>query len=399
MTVHDLMKADGIQLKRVASTNGGEFAGPCPRCGGTDRFICWPCNGKTGRFWCRGCGINGDAIQYLRDFRDMSFRQACQTLGLETKLKSNLSSIQDIKLINAPWEPKEAEEPNNLWKQKAKDFIEASTKSLEGNTKTMEYLYGRGLNKETIKQTRLGWNPSTIYCSRSSWGLPERFNEKGENVKHWIPDGHVIPFFYNDKPLKLKVRIGKRAKTAQPYCQVAGSMNTPMLLGCEAPVVIVESELDALLINQETESLVSVAATGSAKIKPDLESYSIFKSAPLILVSLDTNDKAGYEGWLWWKEHFTQAKRWPVIKGKDPGEAWKNGLDIRNWIEAGLDNLKTDTKALVSSKDTVSTQTRHHEKDIIPEQCHGCWAHYENGYCCKEVQVVPCSKAFSFCFF
>ena len=31
-----------VQLRRVASTNGGEWAGPCPFCGGHDRFRVWP---------------------------------------------------------------------------------------------------------------------------------------------------------------------------------------------------------------------------------------------------------------------------------------------------------------------------------------------------------------------
>ncbi len=34
--------------------------------------------------------------------------------------------------------------------------------------------------------------------------------------------------------------------------------------------------------------------------------------------------------------YFKYAKRWPVIKGKDPCEAFQSGLDIRSWIIAGL---------------------------------------------------------------
>ena len=29
-------------LRKVAATNGGEWAGPCPFCGGDDRFRLWP---------------------------------------------------------------------------------------------------------------------------------------------------------------------------------------------------------------------------------------------------------------------------------------------------------------------------------------------------------------------
>jgi DNA primase len=42
------------RLRRVASTNGGEWAGPCPWCGGTDRFRVWPYAARP-RYWCRQC--------------------------------------------------------------------------------------------------------------------------------------------------------------------------------------------------------------------------------------------------------------------------------------------------------------------------------------------------------
>jgi hypothetical protein len=39
--------------------------------------------------------------------------------------------------------------------------------------------------------------------------------------------------------------------------------------------------------------------------------------------------------WLWWQKHFKQSRRWPTIKGKDLGEAYKNGVKIRDWVMAG----------------------------------------------------------------
>jgi hypothetical protein len=37
MNILDLAEKH-VDLKRVASTKGGEYAGPCPGCGGDDRF-------------------------------------------------------------------------------------------------------------------------------------------------------------------------------------------------------------------------------------------------------------------------------------------------------------------------------------------------------------------------
>ena len=50
-------------LVRIASTRGGEYAGPCPFCGGTDRFHVQP---VTGKWFCRTCTPRGgDTIDYV----------------------------------------------------------------------------------------------------------------------------------------------------------------------------------------------------------------------------------------------------------------------------------------------------------------------------------------------
>ncbi len=48
-----------------------EWAGPCPDCGGRDRFLVWPDRPRGGAFLCRGCGAKGDGIQFLRQVYGM----------------------------------------------------------------------------------------------------------------------------------------------------------------------------------------------------------------------------------------------------------------------------------------------------------------------------------------
>ena len=57
MNLVDLIGRD-TTLRKVASTHGGEYAGPCPWCGGEDRFRVWPYADRPG-YWCRQCGKNG----------------------------------------------------------------------------------------------------------------------------------------------------------------------------------------------------------------------------------------------------------------------------------------------------------------------------------------------------
>jgi hypothetical protein len=63
----------GIKLKR----SSGELIGPCPRCGGTDRF------GVSLRkqiFNCRGCGAAGDVIDLVQFLDGVSWGEAIKTL-------------------------------------------------------------------------------------------------------------------------------------------------------------------------------------------------------------------------------------------------------------------------------------------------------------------------------
>ena len=75
----DLAQHIGGLKKKTAD----EYAGPCPWCGGTDRFLVWPSDGDTGGFWCRRCGRKGDGIDYLRDAEDLSFQEACEVAHCE----------------------------------------------------------------------------------------------------------------------------------------------------------------------------------------------------------------------------------------------------------------------------------------------------------------------------
>ena len=79
-------------LKKVASTNGGEYGHvPCPSCGGEDRFYVQPHHpdGK-GRFYCRQCTPDGgDAIAYVQLMDGLTFPQALAALGIKANGSQN----------------------------------------------------------------------------------------------------------------------------------------------------------------------------------------------------------------------------------------------------------------------------------------------------------------------
>jgi len=70
----DLLALCGSELTRVANTNGGEYAGPCPFCGGEDRFHLQPYTESGSRWFCRQC--TGDPqVGYWRDIFDFVMRR------------------------------------------------------------------------------------------------------------------------------------------------------------------------------------------------------------------------------------------------------------------------------------------------------------------------------------
>src|SRR6266487_4070432 len=87
------------RFQRVASTHGGEWAGPCPWCRGTDRFRIWPNRDPHAIvYWCRQCGKHGDVIQFLREKEGLSFGEACAKAGLS----GNGKGAMDLQCLLRP---------------------------------------------------------------------------------------------------------------------------------------------------------------------------------------------------------------------------------------------------------------------------------------------------------
>jgi hypothetical protein len=79
----DLIGRD-TPLVRIAGTRGGEWAGPCPFCGGQDRLHVQPAY-QGGRWFCRQCAPRGgDAIDYLRRRDRLTFHEALSRLAVLT---------------------------------------------------------------------------------------------------------------------------------------------------------------------------------------------------------------------------------------------------------------------------------------------------------------------------
>ena len=333
MTLLDLVHFDGLVMKKTATTNGGEYAGPCPWCGGSDRFRVWP-EDRDGRYWCRGCGKSGDAIQYLRDYREMSYRNACELLNITPAEPRHDEGRQE----RPTFTPKEPTPPPLTWTVKATAFLEMSQAALwtEAGDDARAFLYGKGLNDDTIKRAGLGWSALDYYRTRESWGLPVALKDDGTSKRLWIPVGLVIPCFVDDYLLsRLRIR---RHEGIPRYIVVPGSDTRPMSWDTDKEaIVIVESELDGMLLTQEVGDLAAVVALGSVSARPDATTHELLCRAQIILLALDSDDAGGKSSWSFWNDTYgMKVKRWPCVEGKDPSEAWQKGMNVRDWIIAGI---------------------------------------------------------------
>lgn len=340
-----------VNLKKASSTHGGEWWGPCPDCGGTDRFHVWPNqNDGKGGYWCRGCGRAGDNIQFLIDFEGMNFKDACAYLNIERPEQHPDPRPAPEK---PAFTPAQYHSPADLWQAKAEKFITWAQEQLKNNRLQMDWLAARGINQSAAEAARLGWNPGEngkdIFRTRKAWGLPELLKEDGKPRMLWIPRGLVVPYI-SEVVQRIRIRRPEELRAPdekKPYYILPGSSMSTMVIGADRQAfVIIESELDGIACATATD-LAGAIALGTLEGKPDAGAYAILKDAVQILNALDYGDqgggkKASERAMKWWSDNFNdKCDRWPVPKGKDPGEAYKMGIDLKSWIEAGLPPVVT----------------------------------------------------------
>lgn len=367
MNIFDLAQQK-VNLKKVSTTNGGEWQGPCPWCGGTDRFHVWP---EKGTYWCRGCEKSGDAIQFLRDFEGKTFREACDYLNITMEQRPSEPKPRTQK---PQFTPATHQSPAQIWQHRAETFIAWAHANLKQNPDVMKWLAERGISAAAVDHHRLGWNPGEngkdIYRPRKTWGLPDEIKQDtGRPKKLWIPIGLVIPDITDNIIIRIRVR---RPEGEPRYYVIPGSSMSIMIIGVDRKAfVIVESELDGIACAAATE-LCGAMAMGSSHTKPDAAAYELLKNTTHILNALDY-DKAGATAMQWWDEQYGEkCDRWPVPQGKDPGEAYRLGTDLSAWIRAGLPPSITlgenNKKIVIPTRGTIAAEAGIQSADVISSE-------------------------------
>lgn len=354
----------------VLRKSGANHVGKCPVCGGSDDTTRFVVNSASDFCHCYSCGFNADPVRFLRQIEGKTCPEAHRILGLTCERaecpvwdkcsrgrgeRTDLPAVAPVRQAR-PTGPviHQADTPAEKWQHKAAELVEYAHQRLLDAPDQLAYLAGRGLPVEAVIKYRLGYLPEDYYRARAAWGLPEEISEKtGKPKKLWLPQGIVIPWADPAGSGSIhRIRIRKQtvwdAKDPR-YHWLPGSGNDIICLNPTTRAhAIVESDLDGLLIDWLAGDLVATVPLGSCSTRPKASAFESLRRSRRILVALDFDTPQwseqkermvapGAEACGWWSKTFPDTwKRWPVPQGKDPGEAYQAGVNLRQWVLDGL---------------------------------------------------------------
>lgn len=228
----------------LKKTGAHFWAGPCPFCGGVDRFLLK--HTPAGMLWyCRHCG--GDryhtAIDYIIQRQSCTFRQALGWAAHEGSTARDASSARrggdDYRLLqkiktNFPGPPLSqstpTDQPDHLaWRSRAALFLASASASLwsPSGELALRWLRARGLKDDILQRFHLGYHPQDTFEPLADWGLPDP--DDGQRHAVWLPRGIVIPCLELDQLWYLKIRRPV-PETTRPT-----SAGSPLSRGSSAP--------------------------------------------------------------------------------------------------------------------------------------------------------------------
>lgn len=333
MNLLELAKEIGLEPRRVASTNGGEYASACPSCGGTKHFRIWPnqqAKNCIGTYWCRECEKRGDTIQFCRDFFGLEWKAA-----IEKAQASVPSTPFLLRPEKKSFVPPSIVPPNEQWINRAESFVNWAHKQVWNYPDKIRYLGDRGISQEAITCYRIGYCDQELRCHPSEFGVDkeeELFFRKGIVIPSIEPSGKVM---------RVKIRVDGWFHGAKfsKYQALPGSMNGLNIIGDvrKPTMIVVESELDAYALHHACEDLIFAVAVGSNTKNPD--NYVDYLARRRSVLICYDNDDGGEKMLKKWAPLYKHAKAFPTPIGKDVGEAIQKGLNIRNWVLEGLNGL------------------------------------------------------------
>jgi hypothetical protein len=258
-------------LHRESAT---ELSGPCPKCGGENRF-----HAKADMFFCRTChplgnGQSHDAIGFLRWIHEIPFLEAVAMLD-STALPAPRTAPP-----RAPEAYQERPTPDKLAQmRRLMDAYRADM--LRDNCAGREYAYRRGFTDSTLDRFEIG------YCA--------------DTKVEYMADGGAalaIPWYRGRELFSIHYRyLQPEGKNKLKFC--AGGKNRGLLWGRHAMreggrvLMLIEGELNAMSVDQVAgDAGVDVLSLGgeSATLTPAAIAFA--QTYPVRIVWMDKPELA-----------------------------------------------------------------------------------------------------------
>jgi hypothetical protein len=216
--------------------SGAYHTGPCPFCGGVDRFTLKH-TPQGYRWFCRHCGEGKyhTAIDYVMRRESLPFKQALAWMGVDSH-----ELAQPTHQVTNPTASPGISTPDEAWQERGRTFIEAACQRLSCSpqaAQARDYLESRGLCEGIWLWALLGY--------------AEVYDPKAQRVRPAISIPHT------DGPLNLlaiKYRFVDSDPNGLRYTSQRGSV--PLFYGLEGlherqeTLLLVEGELNCLSILQ-----------------------------------------------------------------------------------------------------------------------------------------------------
>lgn len=365
--------------------NGQKFAGKtCPKCGtsrsGNDKFNFW----DDGGWKCWSCELSGDIIDWLRGKCDselsMSCAEAHEYVNVDC-LSSTCSYVMKCRITRGGGKvPKKNDYfdkdyqgksniniidsvffPHEKWVERMNGLVEKAAAKIEHEQGVLDWLVKRGVDKEIVQANKFGWLPHDETIPIEDLGMV--YDPNGsvqvaagtityDKKRLWVPGGIVMPLYSNGRLFAVDIRRPKEARkkfipNIKYMFMKGGGVAYRSLWGGDPglkprAVALVESRLDASMIYYHCPDVAVIVG----KDKPLTRMYAeYFKKVDIILICTDNDQpnksglRAGEEKAKKWEAEFHNAHFWPVPKGKDPGEFFKGGGDIKQWIYSGIEKF------------------------------------------------------------
>lgn len=238
------------QNTRLRKTGSIWYAGPCPFCGGRDRFVLK----RTSDGWrwlCRLCsdGKYLDVVDYVQRRDELNFKEALERLG-----GRSFSAFQQRTLVvvtdeHKPELPQDAETIQRLTKMAYQASKRIDEPEGQLSQRVRAYLRGRGFLPPTLDRALLG--AATVY------------DPKAGRIRPAV----VIPYLNKNLDIRaIKYRFADDAPDGLRYTSAKGSQAgfyyLPEFLGYFDQLLVVEGELNLLSLVQVLPE-IDLVSTGS----------------------------------------------------------------------------------------------------------------------------------------